>query len=482
MNNARKRKVTLLMPNTRWFGRRPWIMLQYAPLILTTLLKDEFDFSIVDANAGDLSEEECLNRLRELNPEALLVSGLSTEYFQQFHAGIAMGKKLNPDCVTIMGGVYPTVLGEEVLKDTNLDYIFQGHAEERVNEFLRLALADGHEAVKKLPGVGFRNADGKAVINPVATYISDVKEQVKPDYSLVDMNCYLNQNTKHYQLNSNLPTATILTSYGCPFNCMFCATRTVSGRGVAFRPEEDVLEEIGYLVKNFGVANVIFIDDFFLAKKKRCITMMEEMVRRGYNLEWKIMTVSAWHLDDELLEVMKKTGCTQITISVESGSQRVLKEIIHKPLKLDIVPGIVKKCKELGIDIGANFVIGFPGETWEELRETFRFAELCDFDISHFHIATPLPKTDLYEVAKKENLLDPEFGFTNPAYFGYGRGFISTSEFSPFELQVLRSFEWDRINFNTPEKTLKIAQMMGLTVDELNEHRKQTRQKCGVHV
>lgn len=481
MNRTKKGKVILFIPNTRWCNKRPWLMLQQAPLILTALLKSEFDFSIIDANAKDLTEGQAQQHLNQAQPDAVLVSGLSTEYYQQFHDAMAMAKEAKPSCITIMGGVYPTVLGEEVIHDKNIDYIFIGHAEERVNEFLSLALNNENTALKTLPGIGYRNERGEVIINPVSSYISDVKTMVQPDYSLIDLSPYLQHNTKDYQFNSSFPTGSIITSYGCPYNCVFCATRTISGKGVAYRPVDDIAKEIKYLKSHYGVKNIVFLDDFFLAKRDRFKSLMR--IFKGEKLEilWKVVTVSAWHLNDELLELMKENGCTQITISVESGSPRALKEIIRKPLKLGIVPGIVKKCNELGIDIGANFVIGFPGETWEELRETFRFAEKCNFDITHFHIATPLPKTDLYRIAKTKGLLDPNFSFTDPKTFGLGKGFITTDEFTPEQLQILRAYEWDRINFSTPQKTEKVAKMMCLTSKELKEHRKQTLLKLGIH-
>ncbi len=208
---------------------------------------------------------------------------------------------------------------------------------------------------------------------------------------------------------------------------------------------------------------------------------MNAFIDRNYNLTWKMPNVSAWHLDDGLLELMKRSGCRMITVSVESGSERVLHRIIHKPLNLDIFPGIIRKCRKLSIDIAANFVIGLPGETWEEIRQTFRLAEELNFDLCSFQIATPYPGTDFYKVAKERHLLPEDFDFRNPMYFGTSQGFITTGEFTPFELMVLRSFEWDRINFKTPGKVTKIAQLMNMTVEELNEHRKQTRRKCGVH-
>jgi radical SAM superfamily enzyme YgiQ (UPF0313 family) len=478
---TQKDLVVLVIPNTRWFEKRPWMMLPHAALILTALLKEEFSFRIIDANSADLSEEEVAARLAEACPRAVLVSALAVEYHQQYHAVMALARRACPGAATVLGGVYPTVLGEEALRDPHLDYIFVGHAEARIVPFLRLLLAGDTAAVRALPGIGYRAADGTPVVNPVQSYIRDVQQLARPDYSLMDVDFYARQTTKDYQFNTRLRSAPMITSYGCPYNCLFCATRTISGRGVAFRPVEDVLAEIESLKRDHGVESLVFLDDCFLANRKRVDQILNAFIDRGYNLTWKAATVSAWHLDEELLALMRRSGCNQITVSVESGSQRVLKDVIHKPLKLEIVPPLVTACRRLGIDIGANFVIGFPGETWEEIRQTFRFAEQCDFDLAHFHIATPLPKTDLYLAARDQGLLPADFSFTDPRYFGFARAFIATDEFTPEELMTLRAYEWDRINFSTPEKTAKVGEMMGLDAAALTEHRRQTRRKIGIH-
>lgn len=479
--NSQKKRLVLLIPNSRWKGKRPWVMTPHAATILTAILKDLFDFRIIDANGANLEEELCKSQLMAIDPAAVLVSALSVEYHVQYHAALALAKEACPQSITVLGGVYATVLGEEALKDPNVNYIFLGHAEERIVDFLNLILKGESARVRNLPGIGFVDSNGMQVINPVTTYIADVKHPVRPDYSLLDMVPYLSQDSMDYQFNSDRLTASMITSYGCPYNCIFCATRTISGLRVLYRPVQHVLEEVDFLVKELGVRELLFLDDALLGNRKRITALLKAMIDRNYNVTWKAATVAAWHLNDDLLKLMKKSGCVQITISVESGSQRVLKEIIQKPLKLEIVPPLVKKCKELGIDLGANFVIGFPGETWEDLRQTFRFAELCDFDVAHFHIATPLPKTDLYRIAKEQKLLPEDFSFTDPRFFGFGQGFITTDEFTPYELSVLRAFEWDRINFSTQDKIDKMARLYRVTKDQLEEHRRQTRRKLGVH-
>lgn len=474
-----KSKILLVIPNSRWYGKRPWVSIPFAALILTALLKKNSNFTILDANGFDLSEDNCRLRIKEYSPDIVLVSALSVEYHKQVHASLALAKTACPDVITVLGGVYPTVLGEEALKDPNIDYIFIGHAEERVVDFIEHVYDKDY--VSDLPGIGFRSDRGEIKINPVKTYISDVKKLVKPDYSLLNIEPYLLRKTHDYQLNSRgVRSAPIITTYGCPHNCLFCATRTISGQGVAYRPNEDVLEEIEFLMNRYHIQDLAFQDDLFLSKRSRITALLNAFIERKYGLMWNSGS-SAWDLDGELLELMKKSGCTQISLSVESGSKRVLKEIIRKPLKLEIVPPIVKKCKEVGIDVSANFVIGFPGETWEDLRETFRFAEECDFDLVHFHVATPLPKTDLYRIAKEKNVLPKDFNFLDSRYFGFGRAFITTDEFTPEQLMILRAYEWDRINFKTPEKTRKIAEMYDLSVEQLREHRRNTLRKLGIY-
>jgi len=481
LRQAGSYRILMVNPNSRWFDKRPWIMLPQAVLILTDLLRHDYDFHFLDANGEDLTTEQTGVRIKDINPDMVMISALSVEYFQQYHETIHLARQACPQCTIVMGGVYPTVMGEDALENKELDYIFVGHAEERIGDFVQAVVDNQTDIIRTMPGIGYIDADGQPRINPLDTFIGDVKQLAHLDYSLVDMTPYLSQDNKAYQFNSELPTANIVSSYGCPYNCIFCATRTISGRKVAYRPVDEVLEEIDYMVSRYGVKNLIMIDDCLLTKRERAEAIFQALIDRKYDLVFKLATVSAWHLDDALLEMMKEAGCVQITVSIESGNPRVLHKIIRKPLKLEIVPGIVKKCKELEIDIGANFVIGFPGETWDEIRDTFRYAEEQDFDIVHFHIATPLPGTDLYKIAAEQGLLPADFSFKDPRYFGFGQAFITTDDFTPEELMVLRAYEWDRINFATPEKIANAARMMNLDIADLNEHRKQTRIKCGIH-
>lgn len=483
-------RVTLVVANYAWFGKRPWRGMTTEVPIITAVLKDRFDLSLIDANINEYSEEEVKDRLKQVfgkdgRDGVVLITALSTEYYKAYHTIARLAKEQLPSILVIMGGVYPTVCPEKVIEDENVDIAMMGHAEERLDKLLSLIEHKDYSRLKVFEGIAFRNLNKERVINPLNTYIGDVSHMVKPDYSLVNVDKYLDSERKSVA-NKNMElkgrSASIISSYGCPYNCLFCATRTISGRKVAYRPADDVLEEIDFFVKQKQVQSIIFIDDCMLADRARAEYIFNEIINREYNIEIQITTVAAWHLDREILQLMKKAGVTLFGISIESGNERVLHKIIHKPLNIEIIPGIVSICRELDILMRANFVIGFPGETWDEIRDSLRVAEELDLDLIDIHIATVLPKTELYELAKREHALPEDFSFfKDDVNFGFGKGNISTDEFTPNELAVLRAYEWDRINFSTPEKRARACRIMNITEEELQEHRKQTRRHCGIY-
>lgn len=482
---SNKKKVVLVLPNTRWYGKRPWMIANNCAFVITAILKDEYDFSILDANGLNISEKEVEARLLRLKPDAVLVSGVSMEYAKQFHAVFAIARRIFPGILTLLGGSYPTLLPEVALeRDPNLSYVFIGPAETRLNDFMKSALSGDSEATLKTKGIAFRDGEGKIHINPISPQDMHLSELKDIDYSYMDLEPYTDQVHIDYMANGRGKTFSMMTSRGCPHNCVFCANKVLQGRGLLFYSAKKVLSDMDWLIEKYKINHFIFIDDLFLYDRKRVEEIIKGIIERrktNPGLTWHHANVSAWHLDPELLAMMKKSGCSRIIISVESGSDRVLSKIIRKPFKLSLIPKVVKMCRDAGMDIGANFVIGLPGETWDEIRQTFKFAEDMQFDVSHFHIATPQPGTDLYKIAKEQNLLPQNFSFLDENFFGYGEGFITTDEFTPAELKIVRAYEWDRINFSTPEKTAKVAEMYLTTVEKLNEHRKQTRRKLGIH-
>jgi radical SAM superfamily enzyme YgiQ (UPF0313 family) len=208
---------------------------------------------------------------------------------------------------------------------------------------------------------------------------------------------------------------------------------------------------------------------------------MNGLIKRKYDFHWNCINLAIFMLDEEILELMRKSGSYQFTVSIESGNADVLKNIIKKPIDLARVHAILELAKRKGFEIIANFVIGFPGETWDQIRDTFSFAEKLDVDLVNFHIATPLPGTELMDICVKNGYIQKDLKevFGN---VGYTQGLISTGEFLSQDLKILRSFEWERINFRTEERKRAIASIQNISLNELESWRKNTLHNFGVNV
>ena len=196
------------------------------------------------------------------------------------------------------------------------------------------------------------------------------------------------------------------------------------------------------------------------------------MIDRKLDLKWNAIAVPVFYLNDELLELMKESGCQYTDMAIESGVERVLYDIVQKPVKLAHVVNMVRKAKSLGIDVNAHFILGFPGETWDEIRTTIKFAEDLGADYTKFFIAQPLPGTKMYDMVVKQNELQTGINMRTDLDWSSSR--IISDEFTSRDLSVLRAYEWDRINFFDPARRTKIAKMMRISESELNKLRKDT--------
>lgn len=477
-------KFVFLIPNTAWFNNRYWHNFPYTVGLLSAVsMKHGYNVEIIDANLENLSEQELKKRIEALKPDILGISAMTLMYRKCYHRSFELAKEVSPNIKTVIGGIYPTMSLDIVTKDKNIDYIISGEGEERILSLLQ-ALEAGR-GFDKIDGLSYRKNDNVGFIsNPVHTILADLDSLPFPNYKIFDMNRYMNYGqkfTQNFQFKA-FPFAETMTSRGCPYKCIFCSTNRLYGdKPIRYRSPQNVLAEIDMLVESYNAKEIIFVDDSFLQSKKRAIEIMQGLIDRKHGLLWKSNNLSIFLMDDEVLEMMKKSGCYQLSVSIESGHPRTLKRI-KKPVNLEKIKKTIEKIKELDIELISNFVIGFPGETMDEIRQTFRYAEEIDIDYVLFSIATPLPGTELYEICKENKCLPEDFSFENFDFYGFGRGVITTDEFTPFELQVLRAFEWDRINFKDEKKKIKIANMIGVTLEELDQWRKETRRQLGVSV
>ena len=474
MKKNKYQKVLLTRPNFSWFGKRPWKLIPYnLGLLNASLRKASYDSQILDPNLDDMTIEEVRREIIRQKPQVVGISASANEHLEESKYLAKEIKKVRPETVIIMGGIVPTMMPERVTDDPNVDFLVMGEGEIRVRQLLDQLNSDKPE-FDKIDGLIWGRPRR---IQDRTCYIEDLDSLDPPDYTGIDPLKYSFHKHRyaHYFYPRQFPFWVTITSRGCPHRCIFCAGRGISGRRVRLRSADNVLNEVEMACDNYGIKEFIFLDDHFLAKKKRALEIMQGLKGLGRGLTWKCANVNVQHLDQDLLEAMKDSGCYQLTISIESGTKEILK-LAKKPINLERAPRIITAAKKLGFEIASNFIIGFPGETWDQIRQTCRYADSLDLDLAIFHIATPLPKTELMELSLKLGCLKED----EANMFGYCAGAIETPEFTAKELQVIRAFEWDRINFSSQERKETIARMEGITMAELEKWRRRTRLSLGV--
>lgn len=467
------KKIILVIPNYNWNNGGEnesnknilWHFIPYNLCLLAAILEQEnrYQIKVIDAMAEGLSTEQFESRIREEKPDFVGISVLMDFYGYTGHMAAKIVKSIDKNIVTGLGGVHATANPEVNVKDRNYDYVMCGEGEEMLPELIHYINGE-RETLPK--GVWTHNTNGGH-----ADLIMDLDKYPLPAYHLIDYSQYaMRAERKSLDGPAAYPYARILTSRGCPYNCCFCQVNKIVGRKFRPRSAENILKEIDWLINTYNIKSLIFDDDNLLTDRERAIEIFKGLEK--YKIPWKMIATAAFLLDDELIELMRKSGCVYVDIAVESGTERILHDVIQKPLKLEKAIEVVSKLKQENIYVAANFIIGFPGETWEEIRQTIKFAENLDADYIKLFNAVPLPDTRLYQMAKEQNALVEGFDAEN---INWRNGVIETDEFTIRDMSILRAYEWDRINFSTYEKRKRTADMMGISVQDLDNMRRDTR-------
>lgn len=350
-----------------------------------------------------LAEKEIVKRIKEFGPEIVGITCQSTLHAKDAQQTAKIVKSVSKDILVVFGGAHPSAMPGEVLKNKNVDVVIRGEGEITL-----------WEVVKKYPksfefddilGISFRM--GKKIIhNPPRPLIKDLDELPFPARHLLPMEIYFKKAEENGNYNMNDRVATLVTSRGCPGNCIYCAVRTVWGRVWRGRSPKNVVEEIEQIVKDYKVREFHFLDDSLAVDRQRLKGICEEIIKRKLDIKWATPNgIAVWMLDEDLLVKMEQSGCYRLTFGLESGNKEVLHNFIGKNYDYDKARAIIRFASKIGIWTVGTFIIGFPYETRQQIEDTIAFAISTDLDFAVFYIANPFPGTPMYEIYQRENLL-----------------------------------------------------------------------------
>ena len=377
-----------------------------------------------------LNDEEIKEKIKEFQPDIVGVSCIFSTQAENAKEILKLVKEIDSEIFTMIGGSHPTYDLLNVLDKNYVDFVVMGEGELPVSQLL-LALNEGKD-LSKIGGLAYKS-NGNKIINTNKQYVENLDELAFPARHLLNMDMYFKINAPQNPYPQGKRVAQIITSRGCSAKCVFCTTTNFWGNRHRGRSAEKVIEEIKEMKEKYNIDEIQITDDNFTLNKERAMQILEGI--KNLNLYWCApQGIAVWALDEELLEKMKESGCYQLTFAVESGNQKVLNEIVKKPLNLQKVKPLVKKAKELGIKVHSFAICGLPGETIENMQETYDFVKNCNFDSASFFVATPLIGSELLETCKREGCLRKEMT-CNDQLFKIGN--ISTKEFTAKQVQEI---------------------------------------------
>ncbi|MCB1153750.1 B12-binding domain-containing radical SAM protein [bacterium] len=383
--------MALIYPPTNAVTVSPSLGLGY---LAACLQQADYGVQLYDLARRHMTFKQMVRQLAETRPKYIGLS-ISTPNYHNSSKIAQMLRSLPYRPTIILGGPHVSVYPRAALTEFDGDYVLKKESEYSLIELLN-TLEDGGDP-SGVNGIAFK-PNGEIIETEDAPIPRDLDELPWPAWNLIQPQVY--PPIPHQLFVKNLPVAPVLTSRGCPFNCNFCASTYLFGAKIRRRDLKDVVDEMFYLVDNFGIKEIHIEDDNPTLVKKHIYGLCDELLSRDRPLSWKfpngIMVKTA---DEELLRKMRKAGCYQISLGIETVNEETE---IGKDVPIGRLKDITKIAKEIGMQTNGLFVVGLPNETDNMIKRTIEQARQFGLDFAHFGAYVPLPGSSWGEEAIKD--------------------------------------------------------------------------------
>jgi len=362
-------------------------------MYLQSFLRSESDHEVKLWNAQTLARpglkalDQILDRYR---PDLVGITVMMLNWYDALDTARLVRNKL-PSAHIVLGGPYISVYPEETLIQPEIDSVVIGEGE---HSFLELAKrVSRNEPLEGAQGVWYKE-NGSIVRNPRRPIEINPDRFPFPDRSDFDP-------LQHRLATNRLaPSAVIISSRGCPFACTFCANHD---RHYRERTPENIVAEV-ISCKNQGYRSLDFYDDIFNITKQRVMEICDTLLKHKVNLPWSCRC-RVGEVDEEMISRMAQSGCTRISFGIESASPKILEQI-RKHITPEQSVTAINLCRKYKIATLGYYIVGFPGETMEQINDTIKLAFKLNCDFPIFYTLMPEPGSEIYGQAIK----DPNFG------------------------------------------------------------------------
>jgi radical SAM superfamily enzyme YgiQ (UPF0313 family) len=446
-------KTLFVIPNllisSRGFAAAPYVSLPLGVLSIASFLRANGwggEMEVYDARLsaktfhnhlgeklfGD-TDQEMADVISAHSPDIIAISNMFTSQFSRALKTAELAKTVLPDCITLLGGPHVSSFPLEAIRERNVDFAVMGEGEERMLSLLQALTRRERPQIQGVLG----SEDDAELLRPNPKvrirFIKDIDTLPLPAYDMVDVDRYF-----HLQSNGYSPrprewgkrAVTLITSRGCPHQCIFCSIQTTMG--YRWRPHsvQYVKDHIEFLQKQYKIDFIHFEDDNFSHDPVRYDQIVDGLLTLDNPIHWD--TPNGIRGDTWTRERVRKTkdsGCQYLTVAIESTSQHVLDKVVKKRLDLAKVNEFIRHCHQEKLRMNAFYVIGMPGETMQDIESTVKNSLVYYWKFGVWpilSIAMPLPGTEMYEIVSREGYHKKERGF--------GCGVVETEHFTPKQL------------------------------------------------
>ena len=372
-----------------------------------------------------LSSAECKN----FTPNIISISALFTTSYRSMVDIAECCRSIFPTAMIIAGGGIPTNMYKEIFKESScFDALCYGEGE---RPFLSLVKADDKRRQLEENPSWITKKKAESGQQFQHDFIVNLDEIPFLDYDICKIDEYgLNPAiTAYAPIGGKRQNFHVMTSRGCVNRCCFCSSFTVHGRKMRYYSIERVREDFTRLRDAYGAKTVVVQDDHLMADKRRALEIIK--IIKDLHLTAVFQNALALcALDREVLETLKSAGVDQLPLAVESGSERVLRDIMHKPLNLSIVKRVADDCRDLGIYTNVSILIGLPGETKKDIEDARSFLKTINANWFIILVATPLVGTEMLDICLKG-------GYLKGSYIDcdYKKAIVETKDFTAQYIQ-----------------------------------------------
>lgn len=307
--------------------------------------------------------------------------------------------KEKSDLKIVWGGIHPTLLPNQTINESYIDFVVHGEGEITIKEFTKEIDKKGKKDFRKILGLGYKNENNKGIVNQARPMIEDL-DTLKIDWELMDVKAFFEQQWGSEKILG------FISSRGCPFNCNFCYNQAFNNRRWRAHSADKVVEEVTYLKDQYDIDGIRFYDDLFFTNPQRAISILERI-----NLPW-YGEARIGMITQTMVNKFIKTNAKEILFGLESGSDRILKLMNKQQTVQQIYNGVKLLSQAPELRVVGSFIVGCPTETREETFETIdMILKLKEIHPSMRYTVgfyLPYPGSEMYKLAVKMGFQPPE--------------------------------------------------------------------------